>query len=452
MSLKVSISGIRGIYPDDLPEQLIINYVNAYCSIQNTGDIIIGYDGRIHGLEIMETVCETVLRNDRNVTNIGLIPTPSIQFLTNKYQFAGAIMITASHNPIEWNGLKFMDEDGCFISSQKYNILIEKYNKLLSNQSSSSKKFLRGKEKHRLYSAEEHIDDTLLIPLISQCKISDMNYSTSIDTINGGGSKAIPMLLEKLNCNVTSINNSPGTPYPRDPEPRPENLNDLSELVLKNKSDIGFASDPDADRVCLVSEKGHSINEELSLAICTEFYCQYSKDNKGITTNLSTSHIIDSIAKKYNKKVLRSAVGEANVVNLMKTNGIAFGGEGNGGIIYGPSHYGRDSIVGIGMILGFLSMNNHSISTIVSNFPNYYMIKEKILTNDYNSLKLKNFIDEKYPNAYTDTTDGIKIIFDKNSSWVHIRSSNTEPVVRIIAESSSSQITKELVSTFKSAL
>ena len=452
MSLKVSISGIRGLYPDDLPEELIVNYINAYCSIQKDGDIIIGYDGRSHGLEILDTVKDAILRSNRNVTNIGLVPTPSIQFLANKYEFAGAVMVTASHNPIEWNGLKLMDHDGCFISIEKFELLKKKYSHFKSSKEKNKKVYFRGKEGHRLYSAEEHIDDTISLPIISRHSISEMNYNISIDTINGGGSTAIPMLLEKLNCQLVQINDRPGVPYPRDPEPRPNNLTDLSNLVKKNSSDIGLATDPDADRLCLVDENGHPIIEEMSLALCTELYCKRITGPQMVATNLSTSQIIDDIANTYGLSVVRTAVGEINVVDAMKEHKINFGGEGNGGVIYSGSHYGRDSIVGASMILSHLSLYEKTISSAIDKLPKYDMVKEKINSDEFDTSKLKSYIKDHYPKAAVNSSDGIKIVFKEKSSWVHIRPSNTEPVVRIIAETPSKQETQELVSEFKEAL
>jgi len=452
MSLKVSISGIRGLYPDDLSEQLVLNYVNAFCSIQDDGDIIIGYDGRSHGSHILEIIRDSIIRNNRHVVNVGLVPTPSIQFLTNRYNnFSGAIMVTASHNPIEWNGMKFMDSDGCFISKTKFSLLVSTYNKLISQNNKSKINFSRGKELSRLYSIEEHIDHTINLDIIPKEDIINNSFSVTIDTINGAGSKAIPMLLEKLNCSCSQINFKTGVPYPRDPEPRKENLTDFSIKVKENKSDIGFATDPDADRLCLVNEKGSAINEEMTLSLCTDFYYMKTNSNKAVATNLSTTKLIDDIASMHKSHSIRSAVGEINVVNLMKEHGIDFGGEGNGGIIYRQSHLGRDSIVGASLILSYLSYYKEPISKSIDKYKKYYMVKEKINADLYNIDTLNDFIKSNYKNASVNYLDGVKIVIN-DDSWVHIRSSNTEPIIRIIAESDSIKKTNNLIDSFKESI
>ena len=442
MELIKSISGIRGIVGKTLNNTIVNSYTNIFTHIQTKGDILLARDSRYHGEDIYENICDTLTFMGRNVVSCGIIPTPTAQFIIKEKNLAGGIVVTASHNPIEWNGLKFLDSDGCFLNADKMEELLSGTPETITI------------EKGDIIESEDaylkHIDNVLNLECIDTDKIKEKKFKVVVDTVNGAAYKALPELLEKLNCEVIKIHCKNTGDFPRGTEPIPSHLGDLTKTVREEKADIGFATDPDADRLAIVNNTGFPIGEESTLVLAVESYLKFYKDSQTIVTNLSTSMGVDVIAKKYNSTVERSSVGEINVVEKMKELGSAIGGEGNGGVILEESHLGRDSLVASALVLNHLAQSNLSLNKIMDTLPSFVMIKDKItLENDIEF----NDIKDQFKNETNITFiegDGLKILW--KDKWVHIRKSNTEPIIRIISEAIDSTTAEGLIDSIQNIL
>ena len=438
MELIKSISGIRGIVNQTLNKTTVNTYSNIFTSIQPVGDILLARDSRPHGKELYNSIADTLTSMGRNVIDCGIIPTPTAQFIIKDKKLSGGIVVTASHNPIEWNGLKFLDSDGCFLNANKMKELLSGTPKETTNN--------KGKVIESKNSYQDHIDNILNLNCIDIDKIKSKKFKVALDTVNGAAYKALPELLNALNCDIVKIHcNNDGT-FPRGTEPIPSHLKDLSKTVIDHKADIGFATDPDADRLAIVDNHGEPIGEESTLVLALESYLKYYQDSQKVVTNLSTSMAVDVIAHQYNSTVERSSVGEINVVEKMKELESTIGGEGNGGVILEESHLGRDSLVASALILNHLAQSDIPFDKILESIPRFTMIKDKITLQhdvDFNHIKslFKNddvsFIDD----------DGLKVIW--KDKWVHIRKSNTEPIIRIISEADTYENAKNLIHHLK---
>ena len=439
MELIKSISGIRGIVGKTLNNTVVNSYSNIFSHIQEQGDILLARDSRSHGDDFYDTICETLTFMGRNVVSCGIIPTPTAQFIIKERKLAGGIVITASHNPIEWNGLKFLDSDGCFLNADKMEELL--------SMSPETITIDRGNIIESEDAYLSHIDNVLNLKCIDINKIKEKRFKVVLDTVNGAAYKALPELLEKLNCDVIKIHCENTGDFPRGTEPIPSHLGDVSKAVRVEKADIGFATDPDADRLAIVSNTGFPIGEESTLVLAVESYLKFYKDSQTIVTNLSTSMSVDVIAKRYNSTVHRSFVGEINVVEKMKELGSNIGGEGNGGVILRESHLGRDSLVASALILNHLAQSNLPLNKILDTTPQFVMIKDKItIENDINFDDIKKSFNEEESISFYEG-DGLKIVWD--NKWVHIRKSNTEPIVRIISEAKNNDIAESLIDSVK---
>ena len=438
MKLITSISGIRGIYGKTLTNSIASSYVESFSVLQSSGRILLAQDSRPHGKEIYKSACDILTKLGRDVISCGIIPTPTAQYIIKKEKLAGGIVITASHNPIEWNGLKFLDNDGCFLNA-------EKMNKVLSKDSKSSVNNA-GKIIKSENSYQDHIKNILNLSCIDINEIKAKKFKVVVDTVNGAAYKALPELLEKLNCNVIKIYCDNDGTFPRGTEPIPSHLEDLSKAVTSNNADIGFATDPDADRLAIVDNHGNPIGEESTLVLALESYLKYYKGSQKVVTNLSTSMAVDVIAHQYNSTVQRSSVGEINVVEKMKELDSAIGGEGNGGVILEESHLGRDSLVAAAMVLNHLAQSNLPFDKILEDIPRYVMIKDKIsLQNDIDLKHIKTLFQTDDITFIED--DGLKIVWE--DKWIHIRKSNTEPIIRIISEADTFANAKNLINHIK---
>ena len=441
MGLIRGISGIRGIVGESLTNIILIKHIQAFSQIQGNGEILIARDSRSHGSSFINIGSNALTECGRNHVNYGIIPTPTAQFLVEKNDMAGAIAITASHNPTEWNGLKFIDSDGCFLNEYKNNKLFNIADKLsISNQNLGTSKIIKN-------GFESHIKHTANLSIINSKKIIKQNFTVVIDAVNGAGSIALPSMLEALGCKVHRLFCNPDGKFPRGPEPLSHHLNELSKAVIFHKADVGFATDPDADRLAVVDENGNPLSEEYTLVICADGFFNTTKSNKPIVTNLSSTLSLDKIAQKYNSTVLRSSVGEINVVNKMKEIDAELGGEGNGGVILSESHYGRDSLVGATMFLNRMAQGNQTVSQIFNSMPKFIIVKDKIKLSNIDPQSIFNKIELKYPDANIDKSDGLKLSWE--NSWMHIRKSNTEPIIRIYAEGENKMIASNLVETIK---
>ena len=438
MKLIKSISGIRGVFGKTLNKGIVNAYTNIFTHLQSSGAILLARDTRYHGEDLYDSIADTLTIMGRDVISCGIIPTPTAQFIIKEKNLAGGIVITASHNPIEWNGLKFLDNDGCFLNADKMQELLS-----MSPESITI-------ERGDIIKAEDayltHIDNVLNLNCINVDKIKRRKLKVVVDAVNGAAYKVLPELLEKLNCNVIKLHCRNTGDFPRGTEPIPSQLGDLSKTVRENNADIGFATDPDADRLAIVDNTGFPIGEESTLILAVESYLKYYKDSQTIVTNLSTSMGVDVIANKYNSIVERSSVGEINVVEKMKEVESKIGGEGNGGVILEESHLGRDSLIASALVLNHLVQSNISLKKIMTTIPRFVMIKDKItIENDINFNDIKAIFKNEQPTFIE--YDGLKVLW--KDKWVHIRKSNTEPIIRIISEATNSNIAEGLIDSIK---
>ena len=429
-----SASGLRGIAEDHFTPELIDNYISAFISTQNIKSCVIGRDGRPSGKHISQWVIDSFHKNGINVENCGLATTPTMQVMTEKEHYDGGIVITASHNPSEYNGLKFLQTDGTFLSPEQCEELFKAVDKNVSIDPPDS----LGVVSDYSTANEEHIDKVLSAKCIDTDNIRKNNFKVVIDAVNGAGSFILPMLCERLDCEVITMNCSGDGNFSRIPEPLAENLNVLEQKVLEVGADIGFATDPDGDRLSIVSNRGKAIGEEYTLVLAVKNYLNFQESM--VVTNLSTSMMLDNITNK----TIRTRIGEAHVVQKMNELNISIGGEGNGGVILKEVHLGRDSLVAVSMILSLLSNSGKSINDEIGSISKYLMVKDKILLNskiDFDSLESIFDCDE------INRLDGIK--FSWSDKWIHIRKSNTEPIIRIFAEAPTKDEVDELVNTLK---
>ncbi len=432
-----SASGLRGIVKDDFSPEMIDQYVASFISNQNITSCVIGRDGRSSGKDIAQWVVNALTNYGVNVDNCDLATTPTMQLMTEKDKYDGGIVITASHNPSEYNGLKFLQKDGTFLSPNQCNALFASVdNRIHLDQSEKTGTI----SKYDSANAE-HIAKVIDATCIDSKSIASKKFKVVVDAVNGAGSTILPKLCEDLGCHVTTINCNGDGNFTRVAEPLAENLNNLEEKVLEVGADIGFATDPDGDRLSIVSNKGYAIGEEYTLALSFKNFINYQ--DSMIVTNLSTSRMIDDISSGS----IRTKIGEAHVVEKMKELNILIGGEGNGGVILKEVHLGRDSLVAIAMILNLLSRDNKSLNEIISEIPSYIFIKDKInIDNSINFDSLATLFDCDEIN----TEDGIK--FSWSDKWIHIRKSNTEPIIRIFAEAKTENEVDDLIQTLKDYL
>jgi len=416
MKLMRSISGIRGIVGKTLTPQTVISHTKAFLDLLGAKKIVIGRDSRPTGGNVTEMVCGVCSLCGVEVVDAGLATTPTVELLVEQFKADGGIIITASHNPIEWNALKFLNSKGMFLGPNEVKELFAKADAFGKKESISN-------------GDDMHIKATLALPFVDEQKINERKFKVAVDAVNGAGSFALPKLLKALGCEVVEIHCEPNGVFPRGAEPLQENLGDLGKAVKENKCDIGFALDPDADRCAIVDERGEPIGEEYTLAIAAETVLE--REAKPLSINLSTSRMCEDLAEKFGTTCYRAAVGEINVSLDMIEHKCVVGGEGNGGVILPALHYGRDSLVSAALVLDLLARHNIKVSDWVKNHPSYAMLKKKF--------DIKNPVSEameKAEKAFTgwkaDKRDGLWL--GKEKSFVHLRASNTEPVIRIIAE------------------
>ena len=439
MKLITSISGIRGIYGKTLTDPIASKYAHSFSDIQASGTILLAQDSRPHGKYLYEKISQTLRALGRDVISCGIIPTPTAQYIIKEKKLAGGVVITASHNPIEWNGLKFLDDDGCFLNPEKMEQLLSKNPGPMTNDTTGD--MIESEDAY-----QHHIDNVLNLACIDIDTIKAKNFKVVVDTVNGAAYKALPELLEKLNCDVIKIHCDNDGTFPRGTEPIPSHLKDLSKAVTANNADIGFATDPDADRLAIVDNHGNPIGEESTLVIALESYLKYYQDSQKVVTNLSTSMAVDVIAHKYNSTVQRSSVGEINVVEKMKELNSSIGGEGNGGVILEESHLGRDSLVASALVLNHLAQSNLPFNQILEDIPSFIMIKDKInLQDDVDFNHIKNLFQNDDVSFIQ--SDGLKIVWE--NKWVHIRKSNTEPIIRIISEAADHKTARGLIDSLR---
>ncbi|MBS1494225.1 MAG: phosphoglucosamine mutase [Bacteroidetes bacterium] len=433
-----SVSGVRGIFGDNLTPQNISKFTSAfaeYCRKNSKSrKIVVGRDGRLNGEIISNLVINNLLLSGFEVVYIGISPTPTVQIATNSLKAAGGIAVTASHNPQKWNGLKFLSSNGTFLEPlqiKEFLSIAEKGNFKYASVWDIKKLTFD------LSWLDKHIEKVLNLKILDSKVIKKRKFRIVIDAVNSAASIIAPKLLKKLGCEVIELFCDGSGIFPHTPEPIPENLKQLCSAVKKYKADVGFAIDPDSDRLVIITEKGEPYIEENTVVTAANFVLRKSKQkNKSVCVNLSTTRAVDDIAKKWGAKSYRSAVGEINVVKEMKKRKSIIGGEGSGGIIYPEMLYGRGAIGGLAMILQEFAESKISVSEYKNALPQYYISKAKI-ENVKNPDKILKTVISRYKNSgcKITTIDGVKLDFPEY--WIHLRKSNTEPIIRIITEAKS---------------
>jgi len=427
----VSLSGIRGIFGDTLTPEIALKYAAHYGIFCKRKTIIVGRDSRTSGETILNAVISGLLSVGSSVIDLGIVSTPTLLLAVEQSEAEGGICITASHNPAEWNALKLCGKNGMFLFPEQAEKFLATLEKPITYGSWQE---LKGVECY--YDASlRHIEKILTISYLDIEAIRAKKFKVVIDSVNGAGGTISPALLKELGCQTIEINSEPTGIFAHNPEPLARNLVQLSESVLKHNADIGFATDPDVDRLSIVSEKGEAIGEEYSLLLAAKYIL--SKTKGDMVTNLSTSMGIDDIAAEYGVKVYRTPVGEINVGKKMLEIGSPIGGEGNGGIICPEVHYTRDAPAGMAIILALLAEKGESLAQIVSHLPKYYICKDKIEVEPQRIDDIMFKAEKIFHDRQLDKTDGLKIIGDKH--WIHIRKSGTEPIIRVYVESSDQQ-------------
>lgn len=423
---------------DGLTPELVVKYASAFGYLSK-GKIVVGRDTRNTGEMIKNIVISSLIAVGCEVIDIGICPTPTVELAVLDLKAQGGIAITGSHNSIEWNALKFINSGGMFITEAQKN----KIEKLAQSETVKYSVWDKiGKVSKDSFQIEKHIRKILNLNLVNKEKIKARRFKIVIDCVNGAGSFACPILLEKLGCEVIKINCQNTGTFPHPPEPVPSNLTQLCDAVRQYQADIGFAYDPDADRLAIVSEKGEAIGEEYTLVLATKY--ALSKKRGPVVVNLSTTKMIDDIAKIYNSPVHRTKVGEANVGLRLKQSKGVIGGEGNGGVILPELHFGRDALMGTALILSYLAESKLAVSQAIEQIPKYYMLK-KVIAVKQNFEKLLQKFKTKYRRNIMNTRDGLRI--DLPEGWLHIRKSNTEPIARVIAEAKDKKQAEELVNS-----
>jgi phosphomannomutase len=447
LTLIKSISGIRGTIGgaagDGLTPEDIVEITSAYAQwvLQNSKShkVVVGRDARISGEMVKNIVIGTLMACGIDVIDVDLSTTPTVEIAVTDENAGGGIILTASHNPRHWNALKLLNEKGEFISAEDgENILRIAREKNFEYEKVENLGSVVQKPEY----IDIHIQKILELPLVDAKAIKAKKFNIVIDCVNSTGGLAVPRLLNALGvAKVHELYTTPDGKFAHNPEPLPENLNALSNEVKFHKADLGIAVDPDVDRLALVSEDGNFFGEEYTLVAVADYIL---KNNKGDTvSNMSSSRALTDITEKYGKKHYSSAVGEVHVVKKMKEVNAVIGGEGNGGVIYPELHYGRDALVGIALFLTLLAKSGKSCSQLRSNYPNYYISKNKIQLDEKMDLdKVLDKIRTKYKNFPVNTEDGIRIDFEKD--WIHLRRSNTEPIIRIYSESQSQTTAENL--------
>jgi len=454
MSLMVSISGIRGIIGESLTPEAIVRYTAAfgeYCRRKSPGAsrVVVGRDGRITGEAVATIVSSTLRTKGVDVLDIGICPTPTVQLAVEHGRASGGIAVTASHNPIQWNGLKFMAASGMFLDAQENQ---EMWGLAEHGGPYASWDALGSCTRDDSW-LQKHIDAVLSLDFLHIERIRDRRLRVVLDCVNAAGGLIVPSLLERLGCDVIPMNCDVSGIFAHTPEPIPENLTDLAARVRAEKADVGIAVDPDVDRLVLITEKGEPYIEEYTIATVVEFVLSRLDGKKGgtapkVVVNLSTTRAVDDIARSHGAEVIRTPVGEINVAKRMKALGAVVGGEGSGGVILPDVHLGRDAIVGIALVLQLLAESGGTLSGLKARLPQYSIAKGKVELSGTSPDDLLRRIAEAHArDGRMNTDDGLKIDFPDH--WVHLRKSNTEPIVRVIAEARTPERATEVVNAFR---
>ncbi len=445
----VSVSGVRGRVGEALTPEVVSRFAAGFghWALSRHGakrTIVLGRDSRVSGPMFHHAVIAALESVGAEIIDLGVVPTPTIQLAVEHHHAAGGLGITASHNPIEWNALKFIGASGLFLDgaeAREMRAVVESDFPRATWDRLGSVTLDSG-------AIERHIDAIMALPFIDVDGIRGRRFKVALDCVRGAGGLFVPILLERLGCSVSAINMEPDGRFPRAPEPVAENLGELESLVKTSGAAVGFAVDPDVDRLALVADGGRAIGEDYTLALAASVVLPHRTGP--VVTNLSTSRIVDDVAERSGRAVVRAPVGEVNVATRMRSEGASIGGEGNGGVILTEMHLGRDAPVGIALILQLLHQENRPLSAIVADYPRYAIVKDKLdlprapLDSVYDGLRAA------FPDADVDTQDGMRLSW--RDRWVHVRPSGTEPIVRVIAEAPTEAAARALIRAGREAV
>ena len=421
-----SISGVRGTIEDGLTAEIVRDYAGAFHRFCPDGGIVIGRDSRPSGKEFVSDITDRLKKLGRSVEDCGIVPTPTVQYTVEAGDAVGGIVVTASHNPSEWNGLKFVGRDGCFLNGEEVEELMSLKGADLKASEISGERIEDGS------AIDRHIAKICDVGWIDLKAIRNRCFRVAVDAVNGPAAEGLPKLLSAFGCEVVAINCEPTGDFVRGTEPLPENLGELSRVVREESCHVGLAADPDGDRLAIVDENGRAIGEEYTLVLAVDSFLHSADSSAPVVTNLSTTLAVERVAGARDIQVLRSAVGEINVVEMMKANGSLIGGEGNGGVILTEVHLGRDSLVAAAALLQRLSLTDDPLSGVMTALPQFEIVKERVSIEGIEAEILFEKIATSFDDAAADERDGLKLSW--NDRWVHIRKSNTEPILRIYAE------------------
>lgn len=437
-TLKISISGVRGVIGDSLTPNLLTRFAQAFGTYVNCGTVIIGRDPRTSGEMVRQAVIAGLLSSGCRVVDLDVCPVPTVQMLVRHLHAHGGIAITASHNPAEWNALKFVGADGMFLSAGLARELLDIY-----HQGEYTKVAAPEMRTVELYADAIDLHIARILDALGKLPDTGRRLKVVVDCCNGAGSVIAPRLLEALGVEVFAINDRPDGLFPRPAEPVPENLGDLCAAVRRHQADIGFAQDMDADRLAVVSDEARAIGEDYTLALSALHVL--SKERGSVVVSLSTSHALEAVAERFNCRLIRTKTGEAHVTEFMQREAAVIGGEGNGGVIYPRINFARDSLVGMALILHLLAERGRPLSEILAELPQKHIIKEKLVCPSHKIDGVLKAIRHDYAAYPTSLLDGVKVTLP--DGWFLVRGSNTEPIMRVIAEADSAQRVAQIVQT-----
>lgn len=446
--LMIGVSGIRGRVGEALTPEVVAKFAAGFgaWALRRGASrrVVVGRDSRVSGPLFHRVVLSALESVGCDVIDIGLTTTPTCQLAVEHHHAAGGLMISASHNPIEWNALKFIGPTGLFLENSEgieMRALVESGIPRATWDKLGHVEIDDG-------AVQRHIERVLAIPYVDVEGIRRRKFNVALDCVRGAGAIIMPQLLDRLGCRVTGINLETDGRFPRAPEPVAENLGELERLVLQTGAAVGFAVDPDVDRLALVSDAGKAIGEDFTLALAARLVLRHRKGP--LVTNLSTSRIMEDVAATAGVQVIRAPVGEVNVAIRMRDERAPIGGEGNGGVILGEMHLGRDAPVGAALLLQLLHEENKSLSEIVASLPRYVIVKDKLDRPDASLDTVYEALRAAFPDATVDTQDGLRLSWPDR--WVHVRPSGTEPIVRVIAEAPTNAEALDLVGRSRAPL
>src|SRR5205085_1299115 len=442
-TLKISISGVRGVVGESLTPTLLTRFAQAFGTYVGPGAIVIGRDTRTAGEMVRQAVVAGLLSSGCRVVDLDICPVPTVQLLVRRRGARGGLAITASHNPAEWNALKFINSAGLFLTAAQARQLLDIY-----HQGEYVK--VPGAEMRSVESSAGAIDLHIkaIMDALGPLPLGERRLRVVVDSCNGAGSIVAPRLLEALGAEVFTVNTTPDGLFPRGAEPVPENLGALCDAVRTCGADVGFAQDMDADRLAVVSERGEAVGEEYTLVLAARYVL--ARERGPVVANLSTTQVLDAVARAFECPIYRSKIGEANVTEEMQRRGAVVGGEGNGGVIYPRINFARDSLVGMALILHLLASTDRTVSDLLGELPRSFMVKEKLACRSDRIGRVLKRVRAVYARWPQDLRDGVKV--STPEGWLLVRASNTEPIIRLVAEGETEEKARRMIEDLRAVV